>query len=97
MIKIREDRRLGMKVIKAGVREFRYNVLKLLEAKLPVLVTRRIEVIGIYIPIRLEHPDFGELTNAIRILERLRSDVSTTGGKSPDSPAHTTQQPNHQN
>lgn len=67
-----------MPAIKVGVREFREQIARFLEAETPVAVTRRGETLGVYVPTprkSAQTADKTELQAAAKRLAEALSDV----------------------
>ena len=67
-----------MTTVKVGVREFRERIASFLESDIPVAVTRRGEILGVYVPTRRKRPksaDLSELKSAADRLAEALGDV----------------------
>ena len=60
-----------MPAIKVGLREFREQVARFLESDMPVVVTRRGETLGVYVPTPRKSVRPGELADLKDAADRL--------------------------
>ena len=60
-----------MTTVKVGVREFRERIASFLESDIPVAVTRRGEILGVYVPTRRKRPKSADLSELKAAADRL--------------------------